>query len=111
MIQTGDPLGTGRGGESIWGTDFEDEFHPSLNHKKPYMVSMANAGANTNGSQFFITVVSAEYLDNKHTVFGRVVKGMNVVQNISQVKCRNKTDQPVEDVKLVSVTVKLRKFK
>lgn len=111
MIQTGCPLGNGRGGESIWGGDFEDEFHPALNHKKPYVVSMANAGPNTNGSQFFITVAAAEYLDNKHTVFGKVVKGMNVVQNISQVNTRVKTDHPVEEIKLVSITVKLRKFK
>lgn len=110
MIQTGCPLGTGRGGDSIWGGQFEDEFHPSLKHDKPYMVSMANAGPNSNGSQFFVTVVPVDYLDNKHTIFGRVVKGMNVVQNISQVKVMGKQDKPIDEVKLVSVTVKLRKF-
>lgn len=57
MIQTGDPTGTGMGGESIWGGEFEDEFHPTLRHDRPYTLSMANAGAGTNGSQFFLTVV------------------------------------------------------
>lgn len=110
MIQTGCPLGNGRGGESIWGGDFEDEFNASLKHDKPYTVSMANAGPNTNGSQFFITVVPTPYLDDKHTVFGRVIKGMNVVQDISQAKTINKIDKPYDEIRLVSVTVKLRKF-
>ncbi|XP_064088885.1 peptidylprolyl isomerase domain and WD repeat-containing protein 1-like isoform X3 [Macrobrachium nipponense] len=106
MIQTGDPLGTGVGGESIWGGEFEDEFHPSLRHDRPYTVSMANAGPNTNGSQFFITVVPTPWLDNKHTVFGRVTRGMEVVQNISNVKCNPKTDKPYDDISILNVTVK-----
>ncbi|XP_071454294.1 peptidylprolyl isomerase domain and WD repeat-containing protein 1 [Hetaerina americana] len=106
MIQTGDPTGTGTGGESIWGGEYEDEFHPSLRHDRPYTVSMANAGANTNGSQFFITVIPTPWLDNKHTVFGRVVRGMEVVQNISNVKCNPKTDKPYDDIQIVSISVK-----
>ncbi|VDM16611.1 unnamed protein product [Hydatigera taeniaeformis] len=106
MIQTGCPLGTGTGGKSIWGGEFEDEFHPSLRHDRPYTVSMANAGPNTNGSQFFITVAPTPWLDNKHTVFGRVIKGMEVVQKISNVKTHPKTDKPLDDISIISISVK-----
>ncbi|TNN39414.1 Peptidylprolyl isomerase domain and WD repeat-containing protein 1 [Liparis tanakae] len=106
MIQTGDPTGTGMGGESIWGGEFEDEFHATLRHDRPYTLSMANGGPGTNGSQFFITVVPTPWLDNKHTVFGRCVKGMEAVQRISNLKVNPKTDKPYEDISITNITVK-----
>ncbi len=106
MVQTGDPTGVGTGGESLWGDEFEDEFHPKLKHDRPYTLSMANAGPNTNGSQFFITVVPCSWLDNKHTVFGRVVRGMEIATAISNVKTNPKTDKPYDEIKIVSVTVR-----
>ncbi len=81
MVQTGDPTGTGRGGP---GYRFPDEIHPELRHDGPGVVSMANAGPNTNGSQFFITHVATPWLDGKHTVFGRVLQGQEVVDSIRQ---------------------------
>ncbi|KAL7553983.1 hypothetical protein ACHAWF_017352 [Thalassiosira exigua] len=104
MIQTGDPLGDGTGGESIWGGEFEDEIRRELRHDRPFTVSMANAGPNTNGSQFFITTVPTPWLDNKHTVFGRVVGGMEVVMAIEGVKT-DELDRPLSEVKILSVDV------
>ncbi|KAG8903604.1 hypothetical protein FRB99_002955 [Tulasnella sp. 403] len=104
MIQTGDPLGDGTGGESVWGREFEDEFHPSLRHDRPYTLSMANAGPATNGSQFFITTTVCPWLDNKHTIFGRAVTGLEVVHAIENVRV-NKVDKPFEDIKIINVDV------
>ncbi|MGH9722588.1 MAG: peptidylprolyl isomerase [Bryobacteraceae bacterium] len=101
MIQGGCPEGSGRGGP---GYRFEDEFHPSLHHSKPGMLSMANAGPNTNGSQFFVTVAQTSYLDNKHTVFGEVVEGYPVVEHISKV-ARNAQDRPNTPVTIRTVTI------
>ena len=107
MIQGGDPTGTGRGGNSLWGTPFADEIVPSLKHEEPGVLSMANAGPNTNGSQFFITVVPTPWLDGKHTVFGKVINGMNVVYDIAKVKTAA-GDKPVNDVLMETVTIEKR---
>ncbi|KAK4687727.1 peptidylprolyl isomerase domain and WD repeat-containing protein 1, partial [Tremellales sp. Uapishka_1] len=105
MLQTGDPLGDGTGGESINGGYLADEFHPKLNHSKPFMLSMANAGANTNGSQFFITTVPTPWLDNKHSVFGKVTAGFDIVHDIENVMTDKKSDKPYTDVVMRSLEV------
>ncbi|MFK5881795.1 MAG: peptidylprolyl isomerase [Sulfurospirillum sp.] len=86
MIQGGDPSGTGRGGESIWGHPFKDEFKPNVIFDKPFYLAMANRGRNTNGSQFFITTVPTPWLNGGYTIFGKVVKGFKVVKKIENVK-------------------------
>ena len=101
MIQGGDPLGTGTGGP---GYKFGDEFHPELSFDRPYLLAMANAGPGTNGSQFFITTVPTPWLNRKHTIFGEVIEGADVVDRISHVKTQA-GDRPMTDVVLESVTV------
>lgn len=110
MIQGGDPTGTGRGGESFWGGKFEDEIVPDLKHDGEGILSMANAGPNTNGSQFFITLVPTPWLDGKHTVFGKVIKGMDVVRAIGKVQT-NQQDKPLKDVVMEKVTIENREKK
>ena len=106
MIQSGDPTGTGRGGESIYGKKFEDEIVDSLKHSGPGILSMANIGPNTNGSQFFITLVPTPWLNGKHTVFGKVINGMEVVRAIGKVKTTKPGDRPVTDVVMKRVTIR-----
>ena len=101
MIQGGDPLGTGTGGP---GYKFADEIHPDLAFDRPYLLAMANAGPGTNGSQFFITTVPTPWLTGKHTIFGEVVSGCEVVDAISKVPT-GRSDRPVNDVVLESVQI------
>ena len=104
MIQGGDPTGTGKGGTSIWGKNFNDEFDGPLTHDSRGMLSMANKGKNTNSSQFFITYRPAKHLDRKHTIFGRVVGGLETLSRLENAPT-DSSDHPTEEIKILDVVV------
>lgn len=104
MIQGGDPLGNGTGGP---GYQFEDEFDPSLDFSEPYMLAMANSGPNTNGSQFFITVAPTTWLNHKHTIFGKVVEGSEIVKAIVSSPT-SAGDKPLTDIKIIGIDVTVK---
>ena len=101
----GDPTGTGRGGASIYGRTFADEIHEDLKHTGAGILSMANSGPNTNGSQFFITLAPTQWLDGKHAIFGRIQSGMSVVKRLGLVST-DKDDRPIDDVKILKGSIK-----
>jgi len=105
MIQGGDPAGTGRGGQSLWGGKFEDEVTPSIQFDRKGLLAMANAGPNTNGSQFFITTVPTPWLNMKHTIFGEVISGYDVVTSIENVQV-GADSRPIEEQKILRAYVK-----
>lgn len=111
MIQGGDPTGTGSGGESIWGKPFKDEFTPKLKFDEAGILAMANAGPSTNGSQFFITLAPTPWLNNHHTIFGKVIEGMDVVISIGRTKIEKPSNKPYSDIIIESITIEKRQPK
>ncbi len=105
MIQGGDPTGTGMGGESIWGKPFSDEFKDGIVFDRPGILAMANAGPETNGSQFFITTIPTPWLNGRHTIFGEVVSGYDVVQKIESTAV-NSQDKPTKEQKIIKAYLK-----
>ncbi len=101
MIQGGDPTGTGRGGESIWGGKFKDEVTPAIKFDRKGLLAMANSGPNTNGSQFFITTVPTPWLNMKHTIFGEVISGYEAVQALDNVPVSPGANRPLEEQKII----------
>ena len=105
MIQGGDPTGTGMGGKSIWGKPFEDEVMPDVEFSAKGLVAMANAGPSTNGSQFFITTAKTPWLNGKHTIFGEVINGYDVVQKIENTSV-DSSDRPTQEQKIIKAYLK-----
>lgn len=105
MVQTGDPSGTGKGGQSIWGRKFEDELDDTLKHNVRGVVSMANNGANTNGSQFFISYAKQPHLDMKYTIFGKVIDGLDTLDDLEKQLVNEKNYRPLTEIRLQSVTI------
>jgi len=108
MIQGGDPTGTGAGGKSIWGKPFEDETSPSVQFDSPGLLAMANSGPNTNGSQFFITTAKTPWLNGKHTIFGKVISGYDVVEKIENTPT-GRNDKPKAEQKIIKAYLKANK--
>ncbi len=105
MIQGGDPTGTGRGGESIWGSPFEDEVTPEVAFDKPGLLAMANSGPNTNGSQFFITTAKTPWLNMRHTIFGEVISGYDVVERIENSPTGS-SNRPLTEQRIIKAYLK-----
>jgi peptidylprolyl isomerase len=105
MIQGGDPTGTGRGGQSVWGKDFADEITPKITFDKPYLLAMANRGPGTNGSQFFITVAQTPWLNGHHTIFGEVKSGLAVLKKIEFTQA-DTNDRPKAEQKILKIIIK-----
>jgi len=105
MIQGGDPTGTGSGGQSIWGKSFADEFNKVIQFDSPGILAMANSGPNTNGSQFFITTARTPWLNMRHTIFGKVISGYDVVQKI-EAAAADPSDRPLAEQKIVKAYLK-----
>lgn len=108
MIQGGDPTGTGRGGESIWGKSFKDEFSANAVFDKAGILAMANSGPNTNGSQFFITTVPTYWLNGRHTIFGYVKNGMDIIKKLENIPTsgQSRGNKPLNDQKIISIEIK-----
>lgn len=108
MIQGGDPTGTGRGGQSIWNKPFKDEFKPGLLFDRSGLLAMANAGPHTNGSQFFITTAPTPWLNGRHTIFGEVIEGMDVLGALNTLPTSGRTngDRPIEAPHIIKTVVR-----
>lgn len=105
MVQTGDPTGSGKGGKSIWGAKFEDEIVPHLKHSSRGIISMANSGQNSNGSQFFIMYAKQAHLDMKYTIFAKVIDGLEVLDDLEKLPVNEKNFRPLKEIHLKNVTI------